>query len=72
MSVRDEAARFGIDLALLDANLAQTPAERLSELTAMIRLAEELQDRTLPVAAATRRDAGGGPGVRVRRRPCPL
>jgi hypothetical protein len=47
MSPREAAAEFGIDLALLDANLARTPAERLAELAAMIRLVEAMQDRTL-------------------------
>jgi len=46
-STREAAAAFGIDLALLDANLARTPAERLAELAAMSRLVEAMQAGTL-------------------------
>lgn len=47
MSAREQAAAFGIDLALLDANLRLTPDGRLAELEAMIRLSDELQQQTL-------------------------
>lgn len=44
---RREAADFGVDLALLDANLALTPAERLAAHGALIRLAERGRLQTL-------------------------
>lgn len=47
MNARDEAAAFGVDLALLDANLRLTPERRLLELDALIGLSEELQSQTL-------------------------
>ena len=36
---RSEAADFGVDLALLDADLARSPAERLSANAALVALA---------------------------------
>lgn len=38
----DAAIEFGIDMELLEANLALTPEQRLQELMNLIRLAEEL------------------------------
>lgn len=47
MSAREEAAAFGIDLALLDSNLRRTPEERLAQLEAMTRLSDQMQAQTL-------------------------
>ena len=41
------AIEFGIDVTLLEANLALTPAQRLRELVAMNRFHEQIQSRTL-------------------------
>ncbi|PRQ03139.1 hypothetical protein [Enhygromyxa salina] len=46
-SAWQQAIDFGIDVTLLDANLARTPAQRLQELVAMNRLQAQLQSRTL-------------------------
>ena len=51
------AIEFGIDVTLLEANLALTPAERLRELVAMNRLHEQIQSRTLTRAQREEIDA---------------
>ena len=42
------AHEFGIDVTLLEANLARTPAERLRELVVMNRFQAQAQGRGLP------------------------
>ena len=54
VTARDQASAFGIDLALLDANLRLTPDERLAELDALSRLSEEMQAQTLTAEQRTR------------------
>lgn len=54
MSACDEAAAFGIDVSLLEANLRLTPQERLIELQAMLQLSEALQAQTLTLAQRDR------------------
>ena len=51
------AIEFGIDVTLLEANLALTPAERLRELVAMNRLHDRIQSRTLTRAQRSEIDA---------------
>ena len=52
-----QAIDFGIDVTLLEANLARTPAQRLQDLVAMNRLQQELQARTLTPAQRAAIDA---------------
>ena len=51
------AIEFGIDVTLLEANLALTPAERLRGLVAMNRLHEQIQSRTLTPARRSEIDS---------------
>lgn len=51
---RQEAAEFGVDLALLEANLARTPAQRLAANAALLRLAERARSQTLGPAERER------------------
>lgn len=44
---RKEAADFGVDLALLDADLARSPAERLRANAALVGLAVRARRQTL-------------------------
>ncbi|MCA9701565.1 MAG: hypothetical protein KC431_28860 [Myxococcales bacterium] len=44
------AIEFGIDVTLLEANLALTPAQRLRELVMMNHLHEQIRTRTLTPA----------------------
>lgn len=44
---RLEAAEFGVDLSLLDAELARSPAERLRANEALVRLAARARHQTL-------------------------
>jgi hypothetical protein len=52
-----QATDFGIDVTLLEANLARTPAQRLQELVAMNQLQQQLQARTLTPAQRAAIDA---------------
>ncbi len=52
-----QAIDFGIDVTLLDANLARTPAERIAELVAMNRVQAQIQSRTLDDATRRKLDA---------------
>ena len=56
-SAWDHAIEFGIDVTLLEANLARTPAERIAELVAMNRLQAQIQARTLDDATRRKLDA---------------
>lgn len=47
MTALDDAAAFGIDVALLRENLRRTPAERLRQLGETVRFIEQTQERTL-------------------------
>jgi hypothetical protein len=51
------AIEFGIDISLLDSNLALTPAQRIQELVAMNRLHTQIQMRTLTPEERARLDA---------------
>ena len=51
------AIEFGIDVTLLEANLALTPAQRLRELVAMNRFHEQIQSRTLTPSERAKNDA---------------
>jgi hypothetical protein len=55
-SAWEQAIEFGIDVTLLEANLARTPAERLRELVAMNHLHARIQARTLSEAERRRLD----------------
>lgn len=57
MTAWEQAIAFGVDVTLLEANLARTPAERLRELTAMNRFHAAVQARTLSEAERRRLDA---------------
>lgn len=52
-----QAIEFGIDVTLLEANLARTPAERIAELVTMNRVQAQIQSRTLDDATRRRLDA---------------
>lgn len=52
-----EAIEFGIDISLLESNLALTPAQRIQELVAMNRLHMQIQMRTLTPEERARLDA---------------
>ena len=52
-----EAIEFGIDISLLESNLALTPAQRIRQLTAMNRLQWEIRMRTLTPEERERLDA---------------
>lgn len=51
------AIEFGIDISLLESNLALTPAQRIQELVAMNRLHTQIQMRTLTPEERARLDA---------------
>ena len=51
---RREAADFGVDLALLDAELARSPAERLRANEALVGLAVRARRHTLTAEQRTR------------------
>ena len=54
VSARDDAHEFGIDLALLDANLRLTPRESLAQLACALRWIERVQADTLTPAERER------------------
>jgi hypothetical protein len=51
------AIEFGVDISLLESNLALTPAQRIQELVAMNRLHMQIQMRTLTPEERARLDA---------------
>jgi hypothetical protein len=51
------AIEFGIDISLLESNLALTPAQRIQELVAMNRLHMQIQMRTLTPEESARLEA---------------
>jgi hypothetical protein len=55
-AVLQAAVDFGIDISLLESNLALSPAERVRELVAMNRLHAEIQARTLTPEERARLD----------------
>lgn len=57
MSAWEQAIAFGIDVTLLEANLARRPFERIRELAAMNRFHAEVQARSLSEAERRRLDA---------------
>jgi len=56
-SAWEQAIEFGIDVTLLEANLARTPAERIAELVAMNRVQAQIQSQTLDDATRRKLDA---------------
>lgn len=44
----DAAIAAGVDVTMIEANLALTPAERIAQMTAATRFIVEVQQRTVP------------------------